>query len=57
MKYESFVPGRLCLFVEHTDWVGKYLTMLGGQSNQDSRLSRAIYTSDDCQAQKLVDVW
>lgn len=24
---ELFVPGRLCLFGEHTDWAGKYRTM------------------------------
>lgn len=24
---EIFVPGRLCLFGEHTDWAGKYRTM------------------------------
>lgn len=22
-----FVPGRLCLFGEHSDWAGKYRTM------------------------------
>ena len=27
MKQELFVPGRLCLFGEHTDWAGKYRTM------------------------------
>ena len=27
MKLELFVPGRLCLFGEHTDWAGKYRTM------------------------------
>ena len=27
MKYDLFVPGRLCLFGEHTDWAGKYRTM------------------------------
>ena len=27
MKMELFVPGRLCLFGEHTDWAGKYRTM------------------------------
>lgn len=27
MKFELFVPGRLCLFGEHTDWAGKYRTM------------------------------
>ena len=27
MKLMLFVPGRLCLFGEHTDWAGKYRTM------------------------------
>ena len=27
MGIELFVPGRLCLFGEHTDWAGKYRTM------------------------------
>lgn len=27
MKIKLFVPGRLCLFGEHTDWAGKYRTM------------------------------
>lgn len=27
MILELFVPGRLCLFGEHTDWAGKYRTM------------------------------
>lgn len=27
MEIELFVPGRLCLFGEHTDWAGKYRTM------------------------------
>ena len=27
MAIELFVPGRLCLFGEHTDWAGKYRTM------------------------------
>ena len=27
MATELFVPGRLCLFGEHTDWAGKYRTM------------------------------
>jgi len=27
IKLELFVPGRLCLFGEHTDWAGKYRTM------------------------------
>ena len=27
MAKQLFVPGRLCLFGEHTDWAGKYRTM------------------------------
>ena len=27
MQLNLFVPGRLCLFGEHTDWAGKYRTM------------------------------
>ena len=27
MKLNLFVPGRLCLFGEHTDWAGKYRSM------------------------------
>lgn len=27
MAKELFVPGRLCIFGEHTDWAGKYRTM------------------------------
>ena len=26
-QIELFVPGRLCLFGEHSDWAGKYRTM------------------------------
>lgn len=27
MNFEIFVPGRLCLFGEHSDWAGKYRSM------------------------------
>ena len=27
MSLEIFVPGRLCLFGEHSDWAGKYRSM------------------------------
>lgn len=27
MSLEIFIPGRLCLFGEHSDWAGKYRTM------------------------------
>ena len=26
-KIDLFVPGRLCLFGEHSDWAGKYRSM------------------------------
>jgi len=29
-KLKIFVPGRLCLFGEHSDWAGKYQTMNAG---------------------------
>ena len=34
-----FVPGRLCLFGEHTDWAGHYRTM-----NADIEPGAAIVT-------------
>lgn len=34
-----FVPGRLCLFGEHTDWAGHYRTM-----NADVEIGAAIVT-------------
>ena len=34
-----FVPGRLCLFGEHTDWAGHYRTM-----NADITAGAAIVT-------------
>ncbi len=39
MKQTMFVPGRLCLFGEHTDWAGKYRTM-----NADIAPGAAIVT-------------
>ena len=36
---ELFVPGRLCLFGEHTDWAGRYRTM-----NADIEPGMAIVT-------------
>lgn len=39
MKMTLFVPGRLCLFGEHTDWAGKYRTM-----NADIEPGMAIVT-------------
>jgi len=39
MGVRIFVPGRLCLFGEHTDWAGKYRTM-----NADIVAGQAIVT-------------
>ncbi|MCI7011446.1 MAG: hypothetical protein MR905_07695 [Prevotella sp.] len=63
-----FVPGRLCLFGEHTDWAGHYRTM-----NADILPGMAIVTGIEqgiyaevekssvfeltCDAPELVDVW
>jgi UTP-glucose-1-phosphate uridylyltransferase len=38
-KIELFVPGRLCLFGEHSDWAGKYRTI-----NQKIEIGNAIVT-------------
>lgn len=42
MKNEIFVPGRLCLFGEHSDWAGKYRTM-----NADIEPGAAIVTGTE----------
>lgn len=65
---ELFVPGRLCLFGEHSDWAGKYRTM-----NADilpgvaivTGIEQGIYASVErserfemtSEAPELVDVW
>ena len=40
---ELFVPGRLCLFGEHSDWAGKYRTM-----NADIVPGAAIVSGTNC---------
>ena len=63
-----FVPGRLCLFGEHTDWAGHYRTM-----NADIKPGAAIVTGIEqgiyaevekssifelyCDAEEISDVW
>lgn len=42
MKNEIFVPGRLCMFGEHSDWAGKYRTM-----NADIEPGAAIVTGTE----------
>lgn len=41
-QIELFVPGRLCLFGEHTDWAGYYRTI-----NGDLSVGKAIVTGID----------
>ncbi len=41
-KVELFVPGRLCLFGEHSDWAGKYRT-----NNNDIEVGQAIVTGTE----------
>lgn len=42
MKTEIFVPGRLCLFGEHSDWAGKYRAM-----NPNIAVGAAIVTGTE----------
>lgn len=42
MNNEIFVPGRLCMFGEHSDWAGKYRTM-----NADIEAGAAIVTGTE----------
>lgn len=67
-KIDLFVPGRLCLFGEHSDWAGKYRSM-----NSELVAGEAIVTGTEqgiyatveksenfemtCSAQSLQDVW
>ncbi|MGM9706855.1 MAG: sugar phosphate nucleotidyltransferase [Prevotella sp.] len=63
-----FVPGRLCLFGEHTDWAGHYRTMnadiLPGMAIVTG-IEQGIYAEVDkssvfeltCDAPELLDVW
>lgn len=68
MKLKLFVPGRLCLFGEHTDWAGKYRTMnanIAPGASIVTGIEQGIYaevekstifemTSD---APEILDVW
>jgi len=64
---ELFVPGRLCLFGEHSDWAGKYRSMnsalIAGQAivtGTEQGIYATVEKSDNfeltCSAETLKDV-
>ena len=68
MKIDLFVPGRLCLFGEHSDWAGKYRTMnsalLPGAAivtGTEEGIYATVEKSDKfemtCSAPELLDIW
>lgn len=68
MVLELFVPGRLCLFGEHTDWAGKYRTMnadIVPGASIVTGIEQGIYAEVEkssifemySEAPEIVDVW
>ncbi len=68
MKFELFVPGRLCLFGEHTDWAGKYRTMnadIAPGASIVTGIEQGIYAEVEkssifemhSEAPEIADVW
>lgn len=68
MNTEIFVPGRLCLFGEHSDWAGKYRTMnaeiVPGAAivtGTEQGITAAIEKSDKFEmasiAPEITDIW
>lgn len=67
-KIDLFVPGRLCLFGEHSDWAGKYRTMnsaiVAGEAivtGTEQGIYATVEKSDNfemtCSAGSLKDIW
>lgn len=65
---ELFVPGRLCLFGEHSDWAGKYRSMnsqlVAGEAivtGTEQGIYATVERSDNfemtCSAESLKDIW
>ena len=63
-----FVPGRLCLFGEHSDWAGRYRTMnsalVAGEAivtGTEQGIYATVHKSDNfrmtCTAESLCGVW
>lgn len=68
MALELFVPGRLCLFGEHTDWAGKYRTMnadivpgasivIGIEQGIYAEVEKSPIFEMYSEAPEIVDVW
>jgi UTP-glucose-1-phosphate uridylyltransferase/mevalonate kinase len=68
MKINLFVPGRLCLFGEHTDWAGKYRTMnadIVPGASIVTGIEQGIYAEVEkssifemySEAPEIIDVW
>lgn len=67
-RIDLFVPGRLCLFGEHSDWAGKYRSMnsalVAGEAivtGTEQGIYATVEKSDNfemtCSAQSLKDIW
>jgi len=68
MKTTIFVPGRLCLFGEHTDWAGKYRTMnadiapgaaivTGVEQGIEAEIEKSTIFEMRSEAPEIADVW
>ena len=68
MALELFVPGRLCLFGEHTDWAGKYRTMnadivpgasivTGIEQGIYAEVEKSTIFEMHSDAPEIVDIW
>lgn len=68
MSINLFVPGRLCLFGEHTDWAGKYRTMnadivpgasivTGIEQGIYAEVEKSLIFEMYSEAPEIADVW
>ena len=68
MAIELFVPGRLCLFGEHTDWAGSYRTMnanivpgacivMGLEQGISAEVEKSTMFEMYCEAPEIADIW
>ncbi len=68
LRFSLFVPGRLCLFGEHSDWAGKYRSMnsalVPGEAivtGTEQGIYATVEKSEDfemsCSAESLLKVW
>lgn len=68
MAIELFVPGRLCLFGEHSDWAGKYRTMnaeivpgacivMGIEQGISALVEKSTVFEMYSEAPEIADIW